>query len=179
MKPSEEFLAELFGLLQRWKRAQLPSEHAEALDEVKSLIAERVKAITDQKDGAYRERDALVCALSKVFPAHLCRHPEEDREWEDDWRWIVCVHLPTGQATWHIHDSERPHFDHLTVSQGHWDGHTTEEKYQRLAALATQAEREKAARIEGMEEFYELACGWGHDYLVGQMRVRIAEERAK
>lgn len=88
-----------------------------------------------QKDGAYRERDALVCALSKVFPAHLCRHPDEHREWEDDWRWIVCIHLPTGQATWHIHDSERQHFDHLEVGENHWDGHSTEEKYQRVAAL--------------------------------------------
>lgn len=89
-----------------------------------------------RKDGAYRERDALVCALSKAFPAHLCRHPEEHVEWDDDWRWIVCVHLPTGQATWHIHDSERSHFYHLEVGENHWDGHSTEEKYRRLAALA-------------------------------------------
>lgn len=105
---------------------------------VQKLVLEllnEVDRLRGQKDAAYTERDQLVCALSKVFPAHLCRHPEEDTEWEDDWRWIVCVHLPTGQATWHIHDSERDWFDHLSVQPNHWDGHTTEMKYQRLSRI--------------------------------------------
>jgi hypothetical protein len=82
----------------------------------------------------YRERDQLVAALSKQYESHLSRH---EGEWEDDWRWIVCVHLPTGQATWHIHDSELPLFDHLigTARASHWDGHSTDEKYERLNAL--------------------------------------------
>ena len=64
---------------------------------------------------------------------------------------IVFIDLPTGQVSWHIHDSEFPMFDHL---QWHprasternkwysgkkaapiWDGHTTEEKYERLAGI--------------------------------------------
>lgn len=96
---------------------------------------ERIVELEAAKDTAYSERDRLVVALSKVFPSHLCRHPDEDADWEDDWRWIVCVHLPTGQATWHIHDSERSWFAHLSVRDNHWDGHSTEEKYSRLAAL--------------------------------------------
>jgi len=52
---------------------------------------------------------------------------------------------PTGQMTWHIHDSELPMFDHLgRASVNTWDGHTTEEKYERLAELTrrpTRAER--------------------------------------
>lgn len=87
-----------------------------------------------QKDSAYAERDRLVCALSKLWPSHLARHPDEDVTWDNDWRWIVCIHGPTGQLTWHIHDNERGWFDHLSVRDGHWDGHTTDEKYQRLAA---------------------------------------------
>jgi hypothetical protein len=90
------------------------------------------------KDQAYSERDRLVCALSKVFPAWLERHPREDVTWEDDWRWIVFIELPTGQASWHIHDSERPWFCHLVYhDRNSWDGHTTEQKYERLAALPT------------------------------------------
>lgn len=106
---------------------------AEFEDELVDLIKRRVE---EARDPVYKERDALVCVLSKCFPSHLTRHPDSDKEWEDDWRWIVCVHLPTGQATWHIHDSERGMFKHLSVFEdNHWDGHTTEEKYQRLANL--------------------------------------------
>ena len=87
------------------------------------------------KDAAYAERDRLVAALTKVFPAHMTRHPESDADWDDDWRWIVVVELPTGQATWHIHDSERDWFTHLEEGPNTWDGHTTDEKYRRIAAL--------------------------------------------
>lgn len=112
-----------------------------------------------QKDGAYKERNKLVVALSKIFPSHLCRHDENDKEWENDWRWIVCIHIPTKeltvfgdsinqlsnlkdrwqikeeQITWHIHDSEKEMFNHLLVAENHWDGHTTDEKYDRLSKL--------------------------------------------
>lgn len=101
------------------------------------ILVDQARALEGQKDGAYAERDKLVALISKVFPAHLERHPDEDKEWENDWRWIVMIQLPTGQASWHIHDSELPMFDHLKRESGHsWDGHTTEQKYARLAAIA-------------------------------------------
>jgi hypothetical protein len=101
-----------------------------------TVLEEKVRVESDKKDAAYSERDQLVCALSKLFPASLERHPDEDVTWEDDWRWIVFIDLPTGQATWHIHDSEVPMFKHLQRLQGRkWDGHTTTEKYQRLRAI--------------------------------------------
>jgi hypothetical protein len=89
------------------------------------------------KDGAYHERDMVVAALSKCFPSHLSRHSDEDTAWEDDWRWIVYIELPTGQASWHIHDSEFDLFNHLEVRPNNWDGHNTERKYKRLAAVRT------------------------------------------
>src|ERR1035437_1329232 len=96
-----------------------------------------VDALTRQKDGAYRERDQLVALLSKVFPSHLAIH---EKEWEEEVGWsnIVCVHLPTGDASWHIPDSELPMFSHLVVRESHFDGHTTEEKYERLAAYVAE-----------------------------------------
>jgi len=108
--------------------------------EVRNFRAEKAEAenerLREQKDGAYAERNKLVAALSKLFPASLERHEESDKTWEDDWRWIVFINLPTGQVSWHIHDSELPLFDHLYRICGRvWDGHTTEEKYRRLAAL--------------------------------------------
>jgi hypothetical protein len=92
-----------------------------------------------QKNNAYHERDQLVAAISKLFPSHLLIHPAVDAAWEEGWRTIVCVHLPAGQATWHIHDSERELVAHLEdvnlLGCRGWDGHTTEEKYRRLAQL--------------------------------------------
>lgn len=106
-----------------------------SLSHLLRLRAERDEA-RQSKDAAYAERDQLVAALSKLFPSFLARHPEADAEWDDDWRWIVFVELPTGQASWHIHDSELDWFDHLDRRDGQWwDGHTTGEKYERLEAL--------------------------------------------
>lgn len=99
-----------------------------------AVMSRTFVTLQEARDRAYAERDRMVAALSKLFPAHLARHTDPD--WEDDWRTIVCVHLPTGQATWHIHDSERPWFRHLWPDPDcAWDGHSTDEKYERLAAL--------------------------------------------
>lgn len=88
------------------------------------------------KDAAYAERNQLVALLAALFPSSLERHPAEDTTWEDDWRWVVFIDLPTGQASWHIHDSEVSLFAHVPWLQGRvWDGHTTEEKYARIRAF--------------------------------------------
>lgn len=109
------------------------------------LRTERDAAVA-QKNSAYSERDRLVQALSKLFPSFLARHPDSDTEWDDDWRWIVFIELPTGQASWHIHDSERAWFEHLSVRDSNpWDGHTTEEKYRRLSLIAAAPPADKAA----------------------------------
>lgn len=98
--------------------------------------AEERDALKAAKDGAYQERDRLVALISKVFPACLARHPDSDTSWDNDWRWIVFVLLPTGQASWHIHDSELAWFKHLPrTGAPEWDGHTTDEKYRRVDAV--------------------------------------------
>ena len=100
------------------------------------LNQDDLKAAVDAKDNAYAERDRLVAALSKLFPASLERHPDEDESWENDWRWIVFIDLPTGQASWHYHDREADLFSDLPPYTKPWDGHSTPEKYRRLAALS-------------------------------------------
>jgi hypothetical protein len=55
----------------------------------------------------------------------------------------VFIELSTGQATWHIHDSELVMFDHLPRFRGQkWDGHSTPEKYERLLAVTACASDE-------------------------------------
>jgi hypothetical protein len=112
-----------------------------------------MEQLEKEKNQAYWERNQLVSALSKIFPSHLAKHPESDKEWEDDWRTIVVIYLPADknrefkdsigspvcdyQMTWHIHDHDLPMFDHLQYEEYEWDGHTTEEKYRRLRCLFT------------------------------------------
>ena len=100
--------------------------------EVKDLTAER-DALVAAKDGAYLERNQLVALLSKVFPAGKKQTAIEG--WSEDWHGCVYIDLPTGQASWHYHDSQAYLFDHLPEYQGVWDGHTTDEKYERIAAI--------------------------------------------
>ncbi len=74
-----------------------------------------------------------------MFPSHLTRHKATPGEnWDMEWLNVVCMHLPTGQATWHIHISEMPWFAHLNgieLQCDGYDGYTTTEKYQRLYGL--------------------------------------------
>ncbi len=141
------------------------------IEEEKSFLSQAIDATREatlleckkSKDDAYHERDMLVCALSKLFPSYLARHSEEDKEWENDWRWIVYINIPTKvkvvsgdqcnhvpqskwfetkneQVSWHIHDSEREMFNHLEVKENNWDEHNTQRKYERLQALSSLTE---------------------------------------
>lgn len=77
----------------------------------------------------YTERAALVAALSKLFSASLETDPAQPN-------WPVCIiDLPTGQVSWHVAPQDLPLFEHLPTGQREWDGHSTSEKYARLAAL--------------------------------------------
>lgn len=103
-------------------------------------MTETIESLRATKDAAYAERNRLVALLTKLFPSSLERHDDSDTSWEDDWRWIVFVNLPTGQATWHIHDSEISLFAHLPRCLGaKWDGHTSEQKYERVARVGLTA----------------------------------------
>lgn len=109
------------------------------------------KELKAAKDTAYSERNKLVHLLSSIYPSWLAAHPESDKDWDPDWRWIVFIQLPTGQCSWHIHISEATMFSHLrcgpVMPNECWDGHTTEEKYARVARAAELAGR---ARTRGM-----------------------------
>ena len=91
-------------------------------------------------DVAYRERNALVAALirSNGYPAEVVMAPDTE-----GW-WIVYVETPAGQLSWHISPDDMDLFSDWPVAFGSrpspWDGHTTEEKYQRLARLTRQPE---------------------------------------
>lgn len=45
---------------------------------------------------------------------------------------FIAFKPPGTQVSWHIHDREMPLFEGLPVYTGRWDGHTTQEKYDRV-----------------------------------------------
>lgn len=84
-----------------------------------------------QVNRAYWERNQLVAYLSKCYPIYLGIDPDEP-----DWP-VVYIETPAGQLSWHVNKGEAAfYFDHLRKDIAmQWDGHTSEEKYERLAKL--------------------------------------------
>lgn len=104
--------------------------------EAAELASERDKARA-AKDTAYAERNQCVAMMAKMalrlgWAAWLGHHDPTDTAWERDWLNIVFIELPTGQVSWHIHDSELPLFGWLPRGGAGWDGHNTEDKYERM-----------------------------------------------
>jgi hypothetical protein len=105
-------------------------------------------AVTAAKDGAYLERNQVVAALAKCFPSGVARTAIEG--WSEDWHGCVYIDLPTGQVSWHFHDSQAYLFADLPPYNKPWDGHDTPEKYRRVAAL--DAAQSQAAAMAGLLE---------------------------
>lgn len=108
------------------------SDNKNKLNSIVSDLEKEIYEIEKVKNNAYKERNELVSLISKLFPSYIASHPEDDLEWEEDWRNIVFIDLPTGQASWHIHDSDFGIFKHLPIGKNCWDGHTTDDKYKRI-----------------------------------------------
>jgi hypothetical protein len=96
--------------------------------------AQALADMEGRKDAAYLERNQVVAALAKCFPSGLARTAIEG--WSEDWHGCVYIDLPSGQVSWHFHDSQAYLFDGLPQYTGKWDGHDTPEKYRRVAALS-------------------------------------------
>jgi hypothetical protein len=108
----------------------------------------RLARVTTQKDDAYSQRNKLVVLLAHMavrlgWKAGIGRH--EGEPWEADWRTIVFIDLPTGQVSWHFHDSEAPLLERLPKYEGAWDGHSDDEKWSRCREAGTELAFSKPA----------------------------------
>ena len=101
--------------------------------EAAKLAAENEK-LRAALDGAYNERNRLVAFMARLFPSGLKK--TDIPGWDEAWHGCVYIDLPTGQASWHFHDREAHLFDGLPPYSGEWDGHNTDEKYERIARAA-------------------------------------------
>ena len=111
----------------------------QALDII--TLGHEVGRLREEKDGAYEERNRVVALLASVFPSGVKKTAIPG--WDAEWHGCVYIDLPTGQASWHYHDSQAHLFSHLPPYQGDWDGHTTEIKYERAARAALAKKEEK------------------------------------
>lgn len=85
----------------------------------------------------YRERAHLVALVAAMYPAVLSYSDPDEPEWP-----VLYVRSPAGQLSWHINKDDLDLFSHVPVvdpddARAQWDTHTTEEKYRRVAELAT------------------------------------------
>jgi hypothetical protein len=86
--------------------------------------------VTAERDKAYRERAHLVAYLAACHPSVMLTDSAEP-----DWP-IVFAMTPAGQMSWHIAKADLELFGHVPATTNPtWDGHTTDEKYARLAEL--------------------------------------------
>jgi hypothetical protein len=95
--------------------------------------AGKIDILQEQTNSAYTERNRLVALIASLYPSGIKK--TDIPGWDEEWHGCVYIDLPTGQASWHYHDSEAWMFRHLPRYEAEWDGHTTDEKYDRVAAL--------------------------------------------
>jgi hypothetical protein len=105
--------------------------------------ATKLAELRTEKNEAYRQRNHLVAALARLFPSGVKRTNIEG--WDDDWHGCCFIDLPSGQISYHFHDSHAHLFADLSSYTKEWDGHDKETVHVRLAAIA-KAEAELAER---------------------------------
>lgn len=108
----------------------------------KAMLRRENVRIGEQRDGAYRERNQVVAALARLFPSGIAKTAIPG--WDKAWHGCVYIDLPTGQVSWHFHDSDAALFDGLPPYAKPWDGHDTPEKYRRLVALWAPIDKSRA-----------------------------------
>jgi hypothetical protein len=115
--------------------AALRAENERLLADVAEARAQ-LAAVTAERDKAYRERAHLVAYLAACHPSVITDAPDTDDAWK-----IIYVETPAGQMSWHLSGDDLDLFLHVAdtgdVPGGapEWDGHSTEQKYERLAEL--------------------------------------------
>lgn len=101
----------------------------------------------------YRERAQLLALLAAMFGPEFSHIGNADPQ-EPDWP-VLTLELPSGQASWHIAPDDVELFSHVrptTDADQAWDGHSTEEKYRRVAKLADAMTRGHRAVRRALDE---------------------------
>lgn len=95
-------------------------------------------------DEIYRERAQLVANLAARYPSHIGYTDPAEMDWL-----VVVIESPEGQMSWHISADDEGLFNLVRRTEPMdrpWDGHTTPEKYERLARLTRREYHEKISK---------------------------------
>ncbi len=135
-------------LADHWKRqANTPyaelSEHEKQSDRdevahILPIIENQLNQEIDTRNKAYTERNlcvALIAQYAKSVGHKVGIKEHQGEDWEDEWRNVLFIDLPTGQVSWHLHKDELVNFPGIGPYTGEWDGHDTEGKYRRVKAF--------------------------------------------
>ena len=142
--------------------APVPAVDDDALlDMARQLVAaeEELAEMTERKDAAYFERNQVVAALAKCFPSIVTQ--TEIPGWSPEWHGCVYIQLPTGQVSWHFHESQEYLFAELPrkgAGWDGWDGHDTDEKYRRVNSIPVPAVPQ-AVDVDAICNAYESGVG--------------------
>ena len=104
------------------------------IDGIKEVIdLERAEStrLEAEKDDAYFQRNVLVAALAKLYPSGIRK--TDIPGWSDDWHGCCFIDLPSGQISYHYHDSHAYLFADLPPYEKPWDGHDKELVHKRLS----------------------------------------------
>lgn len=114
---------------------------------------DRAEQAEAERDGAYRERAHLAAYLAALHPSHIGYTDPNAPDWP-----VLIIETPAGQMSWHIAERDLDLFAHVRptdrVCRG-WDGHTTDEKYERLRKLTATA---KPFRFRAFDEHGNAVC---------------------
>ena len=116
------------------QEAQTPEQQIEYWYEKWETAYDEQAKLHNQLNATYRERAHLVALLASIWASHIGYSDPNERDWA-----VVIITTPAGQLSWHIARSDMDLFAHVEVSTSEhdaWDGHTTEQKYQRIDRLA-------------------------------------------
>jgi hypothetical protein len=105
--------------------------------EAQKQTATALEEMRSRKDAAYLERNqcvALIARMALKLGLDVVVGKTAIEGWSADWHGCVYMTLPTGQVSWHFHDSQAYLFDGLPDGTMEYDGHTTPEKYERVMA---------------------------------------------
>lgn len=98
-----------------------------------------INRLTEERDGAYRERAQLLAWLATLHGPHAVLVPAIDIDDEDGWH-LLFLTVAGRQMSWHISPRDTELFKHVELvdvgdARAQWDGHTTGEKYQRIRTM--------------------------------------------
>lgn len=120
-------------------------------DRTKDALTALGWATPEQLAEVYRERARLVAFLAAIHPAVISFSDPDAPGWA-----VITIDTPAGQLSWHISAEDLDLFPEGLAARVHaedprakWDGHTTEEKYDRLTELTARTHYGRRAAQAG------------------------------